>query len=308
MADSIFITGGTGNTGQAVLRLLAADEAFRGARITCLCRREGRAERLLSFGVKIAGGDASRVESIRRVYQGEPIVIHISSIFHSEAVLEGCRGMKRIIAVSSTRVYSRAYADAGRIADAERAIDRFGVPSTILRPTMIYGTPEDRNISKFIRLVRKSPIVPLPGGGKAIFQPVHVDDLASCILAALKAPASAGKTYDIPGGSAHTLREIVQIIARTLGKTIITVPVPIGLAAAGASLQAKLLGRSVITREQIERLREDKMYDWAEATKDLGHSPRQLREGIEQEIRLMFPTGPTGRDSLSSPRSPDRSR
>jgi nucleoside-diphosphate-sugar epimerase len=287
MADSIFITGGTGNTGQAVLRALATDDAFRGAPITCLCRPGGRGERLLPFGVKIAGGDASSAESLKRVYQGEPVVIHISSIFHAGAVLEGCAGMKRLIAVSSTRVYSRVYADAEGIAEAERRIERSGVPSTILRPTMIYGTPEDRNISKFIRLVRRFPIVPLPGGGKAIFQPVHVDDLAGCILAALKSRVSAGKIYEIPGGSAHTLREIVGIIAEILGKRVLTVPVPVGLAAAGVAIQERLLPRPFISREQIERLREDKRYDCSEAAKDLGYAPRQFREGVAQEIRLL---------------------
>ena len=285
MADSIFITGGSGNTGQAVLRLLAGDEAFQGARITCLCRPGGRGERLLPFGVKIAGGDASSAESLKKVYGGEPVVIHISSIFHTSAVLEGCSGMKWLIAVSSTRVFSRAYEDAKVIAEAERLIAQSNVPYTILRPTMIYGTAEDRNISKFIRLVRKSPIVPLPGGGKAVFQPVHVDDLAGCIMAALRNPSSAGKTYDIAGGSAHTLREIVGIIAGVLGKKVLTVPVPIGLAAAGAAVQEKLLRRPFITREQVERLREDRRYDWAQAAKDLGFAPRSFTQGVTQEIR-----------------------
>ena len=185
MADSIFITGGTGNTGQALLRLIAADEAFRGARITGLCRPGGRGERLLPHGVKIAGGDASSAASLARVYRGEPVVIHLSSIFHAGAVLEGCRGMKRLIAVSSTRIFSKTWERAPEIEAAESAIKRSGVPYTILRPTMIYGNAEDRNISKFIRLVAKCGIVPLPGGGKSIFQPVHVDDLAACINAAL---------------------------------------------------------------------------------------------------------------------------
>jgi nucleoside-diphosphate-sugar epimerase len=285
MAESIFITGGTGNTGQALLRLLTSDDSFRDARIMCLCRPGGRGERLLPFGVKIAGGDASSSESLKKVYSGEPVVIHISSIFHTGAVLEGCRGMKRLITVSSTRVYSKTSPDTERIAAAERAIEQSGVPYTILRPTMIYGTAEDRNISRFIRLVRKYPVVPLPGGGTSLFQPVHVDDLAACIVAALKTPASVGKSYDVPGGSAHTLREIVGIIAGILGRKVLTVPFPLGLVSAAATFQEKLLPRPLIRREQIERLREDKRYDCSDAAKDFGYAPRELRAGIEQEIR-----------------------
>jgi uncharacterized protein YbjT (DUF2867 family) len=287
MPESIFITGGTGKTGQAVLRRLAADEVFRDARITGLCRPGGRGERLLPFGVRIAGGDASSAESLRKVYRGEPVVIHISSIFHAHAVLEGCRGMKRLVAVSSTRVYSKAWDRAGEIEEAERAIERSGIAYTILRPTMIYGTPDDRNISKLIRLVAKYGIVPLPGGGTSIFQPVHVDDLASCILAALKTPASFGRSYDVPGGSAHTLREIVAIISGKLGKKAVVVPFPITLAETAAGAMEKLLPRLVIRREQIERLREDKRYDFSKTAKDLGYAPRPFADGVTEEIRLL---------------------
>jgi uncharacterized protein YbjT (DUF2867 family) len=287
MPEGIFITGGTGNTGQALLRMIAADETLRGVRITGLCRPGGRGERLLPHGVKIAGGDASSAESLGKVYRGEPVVIHLSSIFHAGAVLEGCRGMKRLVAVSSTRAFSKTWERAPEIEAAERAIERSGVPYTILRPTMIYGSSEDRNISKFIRLIMKYRIVPLPDGGKSVFQPVHVDDLAGCILAALKTPASAGKSYNVPGGSAHSLREIVEIISGILDRKVLIVPFPLALAEAAAGLQEKLLPRPFIHREQIERLREDKRYDFSEAAKDLGYAPRELRAGIEQEIREM---------------------
>jgi nucleoside-diphosphate-sugar epimerase len=114
-----------------------------------------------------------------------------------------------------------------------------------------------------------------------------VDDLASCIISALKTPASVGKSYNVPGGSAHSLREIVEIISGILGKKVLIVPFPLALAEAAAGLQEKLLPHPLIHREQIERLREDKRYDFSEAARDLGYAPRELRAGIEQEIREM---------------------
>jgi len=287
MMDSIFITGGTGNTGQAVLRLLASDETLRGARITCLCRPGGRGERLLPFGVRIVGGDSSSAESLKKAYQGERVVIHISSIFHAAAILEGCRGMRRLIAVSSTRVFSKTWNDAARIEAAERAISQAGVGYTVLRPTMIYGTSEDRNISRLIRFIGRCPVMLLPGGGRSVFQPVHVDDVAASIIAALRTETSIGRSYDLPGGSAHSLREIVEIIAGILGKRVLAVPFPLGLAEAAVALQEKLLPRPIIHREQIARLRENKQFDYSEAAKGLGYAPRTLAQGVLQEIRLL---------------------
>jgi len=286
MADSIFITGGTGNTGQALLRLLAADETFRGAPITCLCRPGGRGERLLPFGVKIAGGDASSTASLRKVYQGEPVVIHISSIFHTGAVLEGCAGMKRLIAVSSTRVFSKTWDKAKEIEEAERAIVRSGVPFTILRPTIIYGVPGYRHFELLIRAIQISPVLLLPGGA-SMFQPVHVDDVAACIVTALKYPGSIGRSYNVPGGSALTLREMVNVISGILKKSPLVVPVPLALAEAAAALNDGTLRNPTFTLELIRRLREDKSCDYSETTKDLGYSPRSFTDGIKQQIQSM---------------------
>jgi nucleoside-diphosphate-sugar epimerase len=287
LEDEIFITGGSGNTGQALLRLISTDESLCQVRVTCLCRPGGRGERLLPFGVKIAGGDSSNPESLKKVYQGQGTVIHISSIFHASAVLEGCAGMKRLIAVSSTGVFSSYRRIAGEIEAAERAIEKSGMAYTILRPTMIYGTTEDRNISRLIRLVERVPIIPLPGGGRAIFQPVHMDDLAACIVAALKTDMSIGRSYNVPGGSAHTLREIVAIISNILGKKPLIVSFPLHLAEAAAAVYEKLSRRPILQREQLQRLREDKQYDYADAARELGYAPRRFREGAAEEIRGM---------------------
>lgn len=289
MSERLFITGATGNTGQALLRLLVSGGAFEPSSVTCLCRPGGRGERLLPFGVRIAGGDASSAESVARVYRGEEIVVHISSYRHAEAVLAGCRGMKRLVMISSTGVHSSYREIAKDIAAAEGAVERSGAAFTILRPTMIYGTAADRNISKMIRLVAKSPVVPLPGGGRSVFQPVHVEDLAAAILAAIEKPASVRKTYDIPGGSAHSLREIVSIIARELGKRPVILPVPQGFAEWAVGLGERVLRRPPLRLEQVQRLREDKTYDFSEAARDLGYAPRHFREGVSRQIRSMFP-------------------
>ena len=143
---------------------------------------------------------------------------------------------------------------------------------------MIYGNAEDRNISKLIRLVGKCAIVPLPGGGRSIFQPVHVDDLAACILAALKTPASAGKTLRRPRRErAFAAGDRRASSAEILGKKVLTVPFPLGLAEAAVGAAGEGSSRApFIRREQIERLREDKRYDYSEAAQDLGYAPREL--------------------------------
>ena len=287
MDQGIFITGGSGNTGQALLNLIFRDESLKAAEITCLCRPGGRSEKLRSYPVKLAWGDSSNAESLGLAYGGEETVIHIASIFHAGAVLEGCRAMRRLIAVSSTGVFSRHRSLAGKIADAEGKIESSGVRYTILRPTMIYGSPGDRNISKLIRLINRSRVVPLPAMGRSIFQPVHVNDLASCILSSLKTPESIQKSYNVPGGSAHSLGEIVGIISGLLGKKVMITPVPYHLAFLAVKIAGALFPRSPVNVEQIQRLKEDKSFDYSEAARELGYNPVLFSEGVSQQIRAM---------------------
>jgi nucleoside-diphosphate-sugar epimerase len=287
MNGSIFITGGSGNTGQALLARLAEDKEIIDAGITCLARPGGRRDNLERFPVRIVKGDSSDAASLGRAYGGEPTVIHIASLFHAGAVLEACGAANRLIAISSTGVFSRYRRLASKIAAAEKTIEESGLAYTMLRPTMIYGTPADRNISRLIRFVNRSRVIPLPAGGRSIFQPVHVDDLASCIIAALKCKASTGRTYNVPGGSAHTLREIVSIIAELLGRPVSTIPVPFVLADLAAGLYEHFASRPKLRREQILRLREDKSYDHTEAARDLGYEPMTFREGISRQLAAM---------------------
>jgi len=295
MRRKIFITGAAGKTGTALLELLlgrdAADSghppAFRlpsglEADVACLCRSDACRHRLSRFPVDIKQGDASNARSLGQAYGGEEIVVDLSSIFHAPTIMESCGKAKHLIVISSTGLFSRYRRNAGEIARCESLIESSGIPFTILRPTMIYGTPDDRNISRLVRLVARSPVVPLPGGGRARFQPVHVRDLAGCIAACIETDAGIGSSYDVPGGSAHSLSEIVRIIAGLLGKRVLTPPVPL----AAASLAAELIG-SRIDPEQIERLREDKIFSYDDAARDLGYAPMTFEEGVRLQLDAM---------------------
>ena len=286
MSHSIFITGASGKTGLALLDLMLWG-IDSDADVACLCRGERCRDRLARFPVRIVYGDASDPGSLGSAYGGEETVILLSSIFHSPALLEACREAKRLIVVSSTGVFSKHRSRAAQIVEMEKFVRNSGVQSTILRPTMIYGVPDDRNISRLVRFIERSFIAPLPGYGRARFQPVHVTDLARCILACLSSGASVGKSYNVPGGSAHSLAEIVRIIAGLLGRRVLIVPVPILL----ASLAARMLpGR--IDPEQIERLREDKTFSYDEAARDLDYSPMTFEEGLRLQLEAMGALSP----------------
>ena len=64
--------------------------------------------------------------------------------------------------------------------------------ATLVRPALVYG-PDDHFFTRFAPLVRRSPAIPLIGGGRTRFQPMHVDDVAETMARMLDEPASAGR-------------------------------------------------------------------------------------------------------------------
>ena len=125
-------------------------------------------------------------------------------------------------------------------AEAERVIIASGISHTILRPSAMFG-PGAGFLKPFVRIIRWSPILLLPGMGKYRFQLVAVDTTAR-ILA--RAAAGGEGTYVVSGPEVLTLREIFSRLLRYLGKKRVTIPVPFAIPVPG-----------IITRSQLAMLR-----------------------------------------------------
>ena len=188
--------------------------------------------------------------------------------------------VRRAVFVSTTAIFTRL-PSASRLTrlEAERAVTESALDWTILRPTMIYGTARDRNISRLLAFLKRSPVFPLCGN--ALWQPVYVEDLASALVAALDSPVSVSKKYNLAGAAPLRFAELVRAAARAVGRRVALVPVPIGAAVVAARLTR------LVTAEQIRRLAEDKAFSYAEAARDFGFAPRSFEEGVRLEARSL---------------------
>ena len=65
--------------------------------------------------------------------------------------------------------------------NAENLIMQSNLIWTIIRPTMIYGSPRDRNMIRLIKWIDHFPILPIFGNGNALQQPINVKDLVNFI-------------------------------------------------------------------------------------------------------------------------------
>ena len=73
----VFVTGGSGFIGEAVVRRLMA----RGDRVTAIVRDLERAEPLAALGVDLRQGDLSRTAAIVDAMRGTDAAIHLAGIY-----------------------------------------------------------------------------------------------------------------------------------------------------------------------------------------------------------------------------------
>jgi uncharacterized protein YbjT (DUF2867 family) len=282
----VHVTGGSGFLGTHVLPLLVA----AGYDVTALARSTAAADKVTAAGARAVPGDLDDPASLDDAFaaSGAEALVNLASLGfgHSPAIVAAAEevGMRRAVFVSTTAVATTldSRSKAVRLA-AEDAVRASTLDWTILRPTMIYGSAGDRNMGRLLRLVRRWPVVPLPGGGRRLQQPVHVDDLAMAVVAALTTPAAVGQVYDVAGPEPLTLRQVVVQAGDAVGRRPRLVDVPLGPMIGLTRLYERLAPAPRMKAEQLQRLAEDKVFDIGPARRDLGYDPRPFAVGIREE-------------------------
>jgi uncharacterized protein YbjT (DUF2867 family) len=285
----VAVTGATGFTGRRVVAELLAQRH----EVTALVRPPAARA---PDGTRVVEGDLAEGNALSRLLAGQEALVSVASLGfgHAEGVTRAvaAAGIGRAVFFSSTSLFTRLPATSRAVRmDAETRIQALSCAWTIFRPTMIYGDEGDRNLSRLVRFVARSPVVPLPGGGHALVQPAHVEDLGRAAVKALTAPAVARRAYDLPGRDAAPLHDLVLHVAALLGRRVVLVPLPLRPAAALAGLWHRLGLPPRVSAEQVLRLGEDKAFAFDDAARDFGYAPRGYREGLAEEVRRLRETG-----------------
>jgi nucleoside-diphosphate-sugar epimerase len=122
----------------------------------------------------------------------------------------------------------------------------------ILRPALVRGEGGlFRNIEK---VIEKSGIIPLPGGGKQPVQLVDIDVLAKVIESSIEKNISG--EYNIASGKPITVKELYLDIANTLNRKIRFVNIPFALILPAVNLLSLFTENLPVTKENILGLKQ----------------------------------------------------
>lgn len=247
----LLLTGATGQVGGALLRMLLAD----GIAVRCLVR-DPRRLGALRVRVQIAIGDLADPPSFRNAMRGIDTVVHLAASLRDQRsasieelnsiatwrIVEAAReaGAERFLFFSALGASTAHRARFFRAkALAERAVEECGIRCVIFAPSLVYA-PKDRWLSLLERLALL-PVMPLPGDGRSLYQPLWAQDAARCVAAALRTdlrrPAGSMVAegaepcvrYELAGPETLSHEEIVAHVLSCAGKPkrILHVPAPV---------------------------------------------------------------------------------
>ncbi len=293
--ESIGIFGGTGFVGASV----ANDLVELGLNLRIFTRSRERARHLwLLPNTHIIETARYDETGIAEQLAGCDAVINLAGILnekgddgsgfrrvHTElthAIIKACfdTGVKRYLHMSALNAdpFGPSYylRTKGEAENAAMAAHDEGLPTTVFRPSVIFG-PNDKFFNRFARLLRISPpLFPL-ACARAKFQPVFVGNVSNAFVRALTDRSTFGMRYDLGGPEVKSLLEIVQYVANLSNKKMKIVPLGPVLSKAQANILEYVPGKP-LSRDNLRSASEDNVCRGENGLVQLGIEPAAIGE------------------------------
>jgi uncharacterized protein YbjT (DUF2867 family) len=299
-ARRVLVTGATGFVGRYVVQTLVE----HGMRVRAVAHRYNHEPVVAVEGVEVCHADVTEPASWQAAMDGVDAVVHLVAIIRergdltfdrvngqgtahvvAEARQAGVRSFVHLSAIGVQEDPRFPYLESK--ARGEQAVIQSGVPYTIVRGSIIFG-PGDEFINTLAGVVRLSPLVPVAGNGKTKFQPMHVQDIATCLVQALERDDLRGQTIEIGGPAYLTYEQIIGVIARTYGRWWRGVHVPLPVMRRLVWAMERIMPHPPATTHQLSMLAFDNIAQLETVERFFGFTPRPLEGNIDYVRGVSF--------------------
>ncbi len=211
---------------------------------------------------------------------------------------------QQIIAFSSTSIEGKKCSESDsdrkivdRLKEGELVLSDFSrmhkIPTSLIRPTLVYGGPRNQNINFIRRFIRLFRFFPLVGKGEGLRQPVHADDLAWACLkigqtygfskvdqdasSVKDLPGTEFEVYDLGGGETLTYRKMVLRVFNSEGikpRIWEMSPTMVGL---GIRALRLFPGFGFLSAGMATRMSANLTYSISKAKKHFSYEPRSFK-------------------------------
>src|ERR1700693_6088137 len=296
----ILITGATGYIGRHLVARLVA----QGERPRCLVRDISRAKRILPANkVELVEGATTSPDSLDAAVQGVDTIVHAAFLTADRKQSTGNEYEKTNVQGTANLIKAAKKADRKRLIEisglgtkpdkpgsymqgrylAEKRLKESGLDWTIIQPSVLFGKGAPF-IKGLADLIRTSPVVPLIGGGKTMFQPIYIEDVVTVIMRVLEDPArTSGKTYTIGGPAYYSFSQVIDMLLNTMHKSRIKAPAPTAFISVGAAMMEAVLPKPPLTKAAMALFSFDNTTDLHSIERDFGFTPTSFPDFLQKQ-------------------------
>jgi nucleoside-diphosphate-sugar epimerase len=267
-----------------------------GFLVTALIKSKREKEKLNSKVKDIIISDLARKGSWQNQLKDFDYIIHLASQISSKnphdfiknnvmatknLVIALKKGkVQRIIHFSSASVTSiRQDMYSKTKNEQEKIIINSKIDYIIIRPSMIYGPGDKKNIGWLIKIIKILPVIPLPGGGTFGRQPVNVKDICRVVIKLLNTK-NHKRIYEIHGTEYITMKEMVETIVKVFKMKKLIIPIPVDFLKFSIKVSEKILPNPKFTSDQIDSLISGEKFSGENWTKTFGIIPTKFKDGV----------------------------
>jgi uncharacterized protein YbjT (DUF2867 family) len=256
----VTVFGATGVIGQALMPLLAAEHEVVAV---------SRGQRDPQPGIRWVEADVASGDGVANALQGASVAYYL---VHSLGARdferqdrEAARNVSRAAARAGVAQIVYLGGLGGEEADASahlrsrretgEHLASDGVPVTTLRAAMVVGKGSAA-FETILGLVKRLPVMITPSWVSTPTQPIALADIARYLAGVCGNEAACGKEYDAGGPEVMTYREMIERIAKLLGRRPVILEVPV-LTPALSALWLELVTpvNASVARPLVEGLR-----------------------------------------------------